>query len=388
MTSKELAHALQLRLQADVGKPVKKGHVYELLAAAFGYKSHASFISSSVLAPKRSGSAFLTPLASGILNRFESLAYPANASAKAAAGLVEMLRGQEISAISLESLVRCLRQEHRPHQDDWAVSQGDDDDDSDFLFDFDDDFATPLLLDGLNAAADKDNALAHFALALIYMIEVDQGNEAEGSQYWHLQRQQGHELSETAKAWAQAYEDQQSHAASLRFHLQRAAALGLPAAMLEMADRFDDASFFEAESSAADLDPNTVAEIAAKLGRPEDVHKWLTRAAESGDTNAMRELIENHDHADLQRCWKWLYLAEALGTDLTDDQYVGIHEDGSPFDDDVGGPIYADGRDGVSLQLLIPEQELEARTLAQSLFSKIKAGRLKRGVDTIRFEID
>ena len=50
MTVKELAHVAQQTLQATAGCSVKRSHVHELLAAAFGSSSWAAFLSESLLA--------------------------------------------------------------------------------------------------------------------------------------------------------------------------------------------------------------------------------------------------------------------------------------------------------------------------------------------------
>lgn len=86
----------------------------------------------------------------------------------------------------------------------------------------------------------------------------------------------------------------------------------------------------------------------------------------------MLQLIKEHDHGDLLRCWTWVYLSQLVGTDLTRDVHYAINEDGSDYDDDVGGPAYVAGRDGVDLELLGPEQDASARLAAQKLFEQIE----------------
>ncbi len=103
-----------------------------------------------------------------------------------------------------------------------------------------------------------------------------------------------------------------------------------------------------------------------------DAKHWLTVAAESGDTDAMLRLIEEHDQGDLARCWTWVYLSRLIGTDLTKDAHYAINEDGSEYDDDVGGPAYVAGRDGVDLDPLSAEQDASARDAAQDLFEQIQ----------------
>lgn len=93
-------------------------------------------------------------------------------------------------------------------------------------------------------------------------------------------------------------------------HLREAAKLGHQAALLDLADRFDDPTFFEQKASSVNAHPSRIAEIAERIGRAEDAKKWLTKAAKLGDTDAMRQLIDEYDYDNLQQCWTWVYLAE------------------------------------------------------------------------------
>lgn len=117
-------------------------------------------------------------------------------------------------------------------------------------------------------------------------------------------------------------------------------------------------------------DPTKVAEIAARLGREKDARRWLTIAAEAGDIGAMRQLIDGYDRGDLLRCWTWVYLAQLASTDLTQAKHYAINEDGSEYDDDVGGPVFVAGDDSVDLIALAPEQDAVAQAEAQRLFSR------------------
>jgi hypothetical protein len=98
----------------------------------------------------------------------------------------------------------------------------------------------------------------------------------------------------------------------------------------------------------------------------------LTLAAEAGDVEAMRRLIEEFDQDDLPRCWTWVYLAQLLDTDLTRDDYYAIHEDGSDYDDDVGGPMFVADQEGIKLRPLSKDEDAIARHHAQALYDKIQ----------------
>jgi hypothetical protein len=101
----------------------------------------------------------------------------------------------------------------------------------------------------------------------------------------------------------------------------------------------------------------------------------LTVDAEAGDVDAMRELIEVHDRDNLPSCWKWLYLARLVGIDLSESAHHLINDDGSEYDDDVGGPAHVAGYDGVDLVALDAIQDAAARQAADELFRRI--GRAK-----------
>ena len=67
--------------------------------------------------------------------------------------------------------------------------------------------------------------------------------------------------------WAEAYAKQRADADKFALHLRAAASLATRHALLDLADRFDDPSFFEKIGDVDVDDPAKVAEIAARLGR-------------------------------------------------------------------------------------------------------------------------
>lgn len=141
-----------------------------------------------------------------------------------------------------------------------------------------------------------------------------------------------------------------------------------------MAERFGDPAFFERLGTfSASIDAPHAAEVAELLGRRKDAWRWWTIAAQQGDTEAMRELIEGYDRLNLQQCWTWFYLANLLGTDLAQDEYRAINEDGSDYDDDRGGPVYVGGRGGVELETIDADRDAAARRAATELYQAIEA---------------
>ena len=365
MTIKELAYSAQQHLQASTGGSFKRAHVYELLAASFGFNSHAAFGVDTVLTELRQNDTRVAPQSALIKRRCMELGYKPDTATPASSALESFLAERQIGVARISSLISRLRGES-PNQDD------DLEDNRDELFDpADEGVFGPILLDGLDAAASKGNALAHYALALIHAPGDEDGLDA-GSSYWYSQGQQGRVLTGVEKEWAEAHEARLAQAEKYTRHLREAGRLGNRDALLDLADRFDDPSFFERPRHGVDADPAAIAAIAERMGRTADAKHCLTLAAESGDTDAMLQLIEEYDHGDLQRCWTWVYLSRLVGTDLTQDAHFAINEDGSDYDDDIGGPAYLAGRDAIDVEPLDPEQDATARLAAQELLEQIE----------------
>ena len=374
MTSKELAHSAQLHLETSTGGDFKRAHIYELLAASFGFNSYAALGANSVFTEQSLSSRRSTSHGLLVHSRCVELGYPPDIAKTASVALPSFLSTREIGVIRISDLVAHLRSELGRYD---ATPNEDIDTDEDETVDEDwidiDYLASPILLDGLAVAANKDNADAHYALALIHAPGDDDSDDNEvGSEYWYAQAQNGRVLTGVEKEWAETHAAHLVRAEKYVRHLQEAARLGQQEALLELADRFDDPTFFEQPDGRVDADPVSIADIAARLGRPKDARKWLVVAAESGDTEAMRQLIEEFDHGDPLQCWTWVYLAELVGKDLTKDEHYAINKDGSSYDDDVGGPAYVGGREGVELIPISTEQSDAARRAAQLIFQEMK----------------
>lgn len=379
MTINELAHSAQQHLLASTGTQVKRTHIYELLAATFGFRSYAAFNAAAVFTERHLSTRTTRIDDADIRHRCAQLGYQPEVANAVSLALPAFLALHHIGAIRIAALVNVLRGELARH-DGYPAVQDDPEDDGLDERNYDradrwaepDDLAFPILLDGLETHAAKGRALAHYALALLHAPDDEDEDREVGRGYWYSQAQKGLILTGVEKEWADAEAACLAKEGKYARHLREAARLGQRDAMLELAEQFDDPAFFEQESAEVNADPAFVAEIAERLGRQDDARKWLTKAAESGDTEAMRQLIEEYDHGDLQRCWTWIYLAELFGTDLTKDDYYAIDEHGSPYDDDVGGPAYVGGQDGVKLDPISPEQDAAARLAAERLFREIE----------------
>jgi len=380
MNIKEFAYSAQQYLEAQSGEKFKRAHIYELLAASFGYNSFAALCSESAVFQGKQASKHSSQHNLDLRRRCAELGYTSATADIVLAALPPLIAEQRLSIVNIPELISKLRGEfsYQNGYPEWDAEDYDDEIEDNVFFtqsDADDDYyqddLSPELLSGLELAAEKGNSQAHYAIALFLMPAPD-FDQTPGSEYWYTQEQRGRVLTGVEKEWADEYVQLINNAQKFEFHLREAGRLGNEDALLDLAEHFDDPSFFEQGSNGENHDPLRVAEIAESLGRIHDVHEWLMKAAEAGDTEAMRRLIEEFDQDDLQRCWSWVYLAQLLDTDLTRDDYYAIHEDGSHYDDDVGGPMYVDGRDGIKLPPLSDDQDALARQTAKALFEKMQ----------------
>ena len=379
MTIKQLAFDTQQHLQAQTSTTFKRSHVYELLAAAFGFNSYASFCAEHVFTQGGLTSRPPAKYGESVGHRSLELDYLPETALRLAQALPDYLAEQDIGVMRIADLVAHLRYETN-RVTDHELDEPDDDADDESTYGpwFNrESLATPILLEGLLAAANKGDADAHYALALIYAPSDDPYDEpSSGSDYWYNEERNGRVLTGVEKEWADEYAAMLARSDKYEHHLRAAGALDHEAALLEMAERFSDPVFFDRQGDfSASIDAAHAADVAEHLGRRKDAWRWRTIAAQQGDTEAMRELIEGYDRLNLQQCWTWFYLAELLGTDLAKDEYRAINEDGSDYDDDVGGPAYVGGRGGVELEPIDADQDAAARQAAASLHQTIEASR-------------
>jgi hypothetical protein len=377
MTIKQLAFDTQQYLQARTSTAFKRSHVYELLAAAFGFNSYASLCAEYVFTQGGLTSRRPAKYGESVGRRCLELDYLPETALQLAQPLSVYLTDQDIGIIRIADLVAHLRYEtnrETDHELDEFDDEAEDDEDTYGPWFDRESLATPILLDGLLSAANKGDADAHYALALIYAPSDDPYDEpSSGSDYWYNEARNGRVLTGVEKEWADEYAAMQTRSEKYEHHLRAAGALGHEAALLEMAEIFGDPAFFEQLGEfSASIDAAYAADVAEHIGRRKDAWRWRTIAAQKGDTEAMRELIEGYDRLNLRQCWTWFYLAELLGADLSADEYEAIHENGSRYDDDVGGGMFIDGRGGIELEPLDPEEDAIARRAAAMLYQAIE----------------
>jgi hypothetical protein len=334
MTIKSTVYSTHQKFKNLTSPTFKLSHVYELFAAALGFNSYAA-LKSDVMLTKIDDSTVANQDA--ILQKAFALGYKTFPAFE----LARIMEAQGLCALSFTELAKKLKEGDHFIEDDLG-----------------------------QLLANETNAWANYCLALHY-DNFSEEDHLTGSDYWYNQLQAGRQLSGVELTFALEYKQHLTNKSKYEFHLRKAASLGCDMALLDLAENFDDASFFEGNYQNVSSDPMRVAEIAENLGRFKDQHHWLTVAAEAGNIEAMRELVESYDSKDLTLCWTWVYLSRLLGEDFTKDRHYAINPDGSDYDDDVGGLVEVGGRDGIDLQTLEKQQEALARLAAEAIFKKL-----------------
>lgn len=390
MNAKTFAHHIQSCLEKATGLDFKRSHVYELVASALGAGSYAALMSQGLLCPLPSA-----PLIRryaqidlrGTVSRAVDLGYPNAHAVSIATQMCTVLHEQHFGLVPMEDLLTALLRgcDELYEEDDRDDDALDDLDDAAWEERLNRPDPTPLRLnnpwvkDGLRAAAARGDGRAHLAMALLNDLalqEEDDDDESQESQgledgrYWYERRKNGHALIGVEEEWADAYESRSWRNMSVRQHLEKAAKLGQHDALLLMAQKYGDDRFFDLINPNVRADPFWIADLADSVGRYEWTPVWVNLAAEQGNIIAMRNLIEQHDHADPLKCWTWFYLAQLHGTDLTRDNYRAIHDNGDEYDDDVGGNMFVDGQSGVILPVTNEAVRIQAQTIAQELFKR------------------
>lgn len=368
MTIKAIAFSAQQRIAERCGISIQRSHIYESLAAAFGFASYASFCAEWAFDAGPQGRPVEPRTVEGVAQRLDELGYGDALTRQLAIEVTTIVSEHGVRAARIDQIIDSLLSIRGTLTASDVIEEDIGDEYGDPLGNdaqhLADDFgASAFLCSGLEDAAKRGNAKAHYALALI--LRADE--TPVGSAYWHDRQAQGEPLSGVQLEWANAYQEAVAREAARLRHLREAARLGHPDACVDAAEEFEDPVSLKQIAGAAVRDPLRASEVAGELGQPDHARDWCAAAAQAGDVEAMRRMIEVFDRNDLLKRWTWLHFAKLLGTDLTADDYWVVNEDGSEYDDAVGGPGFPMGADRISLPDLDEAQDAEARRLASLL---------------------
>lgn len=385
MTIKDLAYRIQTGLAGASGTTISRSQAYELLAAAFGYRSYAAFGAEAVFGVLADNARLPSIDEPELRQRCGELR-----QVESVESIVALVK-RELAAIRLvpvriQHLVALLQAYlDDPYDDDQVPSTHPNGSYSFFeLIDDETGELSAFLVHGLEAAASKSSHWAHYALALSYLdTDDDEPSGTQSSAYWSEQRARGEKLSSNACEWADNYERESTRASKAEAHMREAARLGNVHALLDLADLYEDPAFFEAMIEPTQIDdPARIAEIADRLGRDADRQRWLTLAADSGDIDAMLELIESSEGVPVERYWVYVYLAKLQNYDLTASRVRAYH-DGGPradqeYDDDFGGGVYLKGNDTPGFPKLSKEADAVARRRAEEIHTRMMLNHAQR----------
>ena len=245
MTLKELAHAAQQTLQTRAGCDVKRSHVHELLAAAFGRSSWAAFLSESVLADGGVGDA-PEGASPRVIGRAVQLQYAQGAAVEMAGALLDFVAESQLSSVRWSELADVLTPAVRAADDDGLDSDEEEDwDEDDEAVPVDPPVGltrdrllrSPLLLHGLEHAAEAPNPRAHHLLAALYHCE-------RPNPYLYEESLKGRVLTTVERGWADEYLQPAPQFRKYEAHLKAAALGGVRSAAVEYAAAFDSQEFF------------------------------------------------------------------------------------------------------------------------------------------------
>jgi len=248
MTLKELAYTAQQSVLERTGVSVKRSHIYELLAATFGFKSFAAMSADAFIADGGVGEP--TPqLSPQLISRAAQLGYSGASCSAIAASLTEYATERGLSFIRFSEVLAALLAESRQEKVE---------DDFDDGMDFDDDpgsdpseeeagpdaestikgfLTSQLLADVLDQAAAAGNAFASYILAVAYRCDLP-------SSYLYEESLKGRVLTKIEQGWVDAYIQNRPRFEKYEYYLRQAATGGVRWAAAEFAEVFDQPEFF------------------------------------------------------------------------------------------------------------------------------------------------
>lgn len=402
MTLKELAHLAQQTLQNHASCPIKRSHVHELLAAAFGHRSWAAFLTDSLLADAGVGEG-PSGASPQVIGRAVQLGYDQQAAAEMSRSLLVFIAGYKLASVSWSALRAALIPAiHADVADELDEDEEDDDED------WDDEepaaaapvtgvhreqlMRSPMLRQSLEQAAPSSNPQAHFLLASLDRC-------GRPNPYLYEESLKGRVLTAVERGWVDDYIRLEPQYRSYEAHLKAAALGGIRAAALEYGTAFENQEFIAlAERLTGDVDAAKMARVATT---PEARANWLRTAAEHGSRSALEGLAEQGDiwaeervaergelpwlrsaaeralaAGDAMRAWSWQYLALEHGVDLTRPTMAAYHDggeqDGQFYDSDFGGAAYVDGDEGLVLPKLSRAMRQVAQAKAKAIFNRAR----------------
>lgn len=367
MTMQEQAYRAHEYLLGAGITSIRRSHIHELLAASLGYATHAAFQHDATWCNSRFIVTGIQPSIDGIRARCAELGLTPREGIDATNALLRFQVEQGHAAVSFEALIAAVDAfDEDPSWNQWVSIEIMEPGLRDVMFIFE---HQPILLQGLESAAARGVAAAHYAIAKLLEGEADMYPAEEERFKKHFRRAGVWRTPFVSFAEVQA--DPLRAEEKYRHHLFEAARSEDLRALQEAGERYSDPGILDHAPSEA-IDPMSMVHLAAEHENIEKLRFWLTAAAREGNVAAMRELILGHGEP-LEQAWVWIHLSRLMDHDLSADHYDLVHDNGSRYDDDLGGPGYVVGDDGIELEPLSEDADADAMKEAMRLFDLIEA---------------
>lgn len=340
MSIQNLSYELHQAIKSK-GFDVKRSHVYELIAAAFGFNTYNQLHLNAI--PLYADSSAEIYDLTIVIGRCQTL--------KISLDVIKILENQLSNHFfiyktkdDLSSLIRnVLNQEEYPEHSN--------------------------LLKQLEKTTEifSQQSIYPYLIAQFYCDCENNFSVSTSMQYLYDRYLQGKEISPTWKPNLEHFIARKNRNERFKenyvFYLTRASELGSFPAQLQLS-QFESDGDFEGEEV---FDEDEYSQYSTYVPHIE------LELAKRGNERVLREIFDKvtlDNYGDLKKltddeliqAWKWQKFALFLGFDLAKGNYQAraIHENGNYYDDDVGGPIFVaeSGREDIHLPKLSLEQEV------------------------------
>lgn len=352
MNIKTLVHQLHQALDTTFNVGLPRSHLYEGLAAAFGYTTHASFCTDSVFDEGHLNA----PIdAAAVRSRLTGLGADPRAASIAAEQLGALAASTGLRVVRLRDFIRRLMGENQAGHS-WA--------DEDLRLED----LSEMLREGLTSAAERGHGIAAYAVARLLSNAMDDDEKPKAS-YWYQQVKAGRALKPHEQAFAAEYAHWLDVRSRYERYLTMAAKQRVADACIDAALLFDDPAWLAECDPELLLAPMNALEALEHHGRLDLASQACRRAALGGDPQAIELMIAEYNTGSAVGAWGWIYFAEARDIQLEglEPRAYAVHESGSRYDDYIGGPMYAVEDEGMRPAPLEPSEDAQARDFAARL---------------------